>query len=109
MIRCKIHSCRRYPYQPCCSGCRDFGTCLDRCLNGPDRCGCSVEGALPAVNDAQPAGKKRQAKRPTYDWTEMERLRENGMSNEEIAHKLGCSRNTVDYALRKMRGASENG
>ena len=106
MPRCRIHNCKKYPYQPCCKGCWISGVCQDRCFNDPDRCNCSVEGALPAGE--KPCTKKRaRTKRPTYDWERMRKLRAEGKSFEEIAAELGCNKNSVRYALRKMKEENE--
>lgn len=40
--RCKIYVCRETGQPLCCADCRLWASCLERCLNWPSRCRCSV-------------------------------------------------------------------
>lgn len=89
MRRCKIPptSCRR-PDKPCCADCPDK-TCAARCENKPELCGCWTE--------AEPCGTPKR-----FSWNEMARLRGLGLTQKEIAWRLGCAPQTVSVALRKL-------
>lgn len=40
--RCRIYVCREMGRALCCADCRQQLSCLERCLNWPTRCRCSV-------------------------------------------------------------------
>lgn len=92
MRRCKIPAgtCTQ-PDKPCCVDCPDK-TCQARCENHPKRCG--------QWTDGEPKGRPDKRK---YDHAEMARLRAQGLSNREIAKRLGCGKSTVVSALAKGR------
>lgn len=114
MIRCRIYSCKRYPYQPCCEGCRDADTCEARCKNHPSRCKCAAEGALPCEDRKQFRPAKPRKKPPpdrpvsrpgarTIDWTLIQRLRDLGWSLSRIAAETGTTPAYVSRVLKKIR------
>ncbi len=107
MIRCKIYSCRRYPYQPCCLGCTDTD-CPDRCKNSPSRCKCAADGALP-----QDGRKRRQHGRPNarkLDWNEIWRLHhEVGWNAIRIAMEMATTPTYIRRILRKLEDQGGDG
>lgn len=96
MKRCKIPSGCKLPHRPCCADCEDK-TCEKRCWNSPERCRCWEETPPP-----------RQGRGRTYDWEEIARLHREGLSNVEIAGRVGAAPQTVSSILKKL-GVSSHG
>lgn len=91
MRKCNISptSCRRRPETPCCKDCRE-AYCESRCKNDPERCKCWAD---------KPPYKKRERKVGSLQvaW-----LYGQGMTQLEIARRLGCNRKTVGAILHEM-------
>lgn len=86
---CRIYHCRASGGK-CCAECDDRG-CGNRCLNHPDRCGCTADG--------QP--RKRGERRAVVDVDRICALGRMGMPHAEIAAQVGCSASTVRLHLRR--------
>lgn len=100
MRRCKIYKCAKQG-DICCADC-DSRTCLNRCLNNPERCGC----VLPPPKPRGP--------REAYDHEEIYRLVLKGLTNDQVADLIGCAPSTVGkvarkYGLFRPRGRQPNG
>lgn len=96
MKRCKIAPPRcKQPGQPCCADCNDK-TCRARCRNNPTRCGCWEEGPPP-----RPRGTRRGPPRKV-DTLKIAWLHGQGLTQKEIARRLGCHPHTVSNVLREM-------
>lgn len=93
MRRCNIppSSCRRRHSAPCCRDCREKG-CSARCQNDPARCNCWAD---------KPPRQKRERK---VDSLQVAWLYGQGLTQAEVAERLGCSKNTVGAILREMGG-----
>lgn len=92
MRRCKIPppSCCHSRSAPCCKDCQERD-CSARCLNDPARCRC--------WEDKPPRGRgqhKVDALQVAYLYGQA------GLTQAEIAERLGCSRHTVGAILREM-------
>lgn len=92
-------TCRHRYSTPCCRDCRE-ADCEGRCLNDPSRCGCWA--------DKPPRQKMPDSHRGKIDREQIYRLRQQGLSQREIAERVGCCPTTVSNALHE-RGISQYG
>lgn len=95
MRRCKIPpaSCRHKRSTPCCKDCHE-ADCKTRCQNDPAWCGCWED---------KPPRKKRAGQNKTkIDQDKIFRLHQQGLSQRQIAGRMGCCLTTVNNALREM-------
>lgn len=44
---------------------------------------------------------RSHAGRPTYDWADMQRLYDLGVSIEKVAQTFGCAKETINHAIRR--------
>lgn len=95
MRRCKIPTGCKLPARPCCADCGDK-TCTARCWNSPERCGCWTEFSSSPAEDARRGGKSK------LDAQKLLSLHEQGLSQREIAQRLGCGKSSVSATLRKL-------
>lgn len=91
MRQCRIASCCKLAHHPCCADCKDK-TCQVRCQNSPERCGCWEDYAP----------RTYRPRKSKIDHQELLRLHGQGLTQREIAKKLGCAPSLVAYTLRKM-------
>lgn len=94
MRRCCITppSCRHQHASPCCKDCAE-ADCETRCRNDPDRCHCWTN--KPPRQTAQ--GKPK----PKVDREKIFRLHQQGLTQRDIAERIGCCRATVNNALHE--------
>ncbi len=90
MRRCKTAppSCRQAG-TPCCKDCADKA-CKTRCQNSPDRCGCWENSPAP------------QHRKHRVDAARVACLSDKGLTQKQIAQRLGCSQQAVSLILSKM-------
>ena len=96
MRQCKIYRCSKQPGAPCCIDCSEED-CAHRCLNHPERCSCWCDTIV----------RKQGQRKDVFDHHQIISLRASGMSVDDIADVVGCSRGTVLSHMARERKRSQ--